>query len=179
MNKITIPALLLGVVMIAGAFAFMPVQEASTVHTSAATLTQQSVKVSENSKAQASAAATTYTWTSDAPMTIVGLKGAELAQTDHTTTVFTITQINGVAMNTAAMTYTTQSSAAAAHTFFSNSVGEQIGSIAGVGTSGAGFLLPIEGVTSITMTVVTTAGSVTVTNAYSLIAETAGTITTS
>jgi len=32
MNKITIPALLLGVVMIAGAFAFMPVQEASTVH---------------------------------------------------------------------------------------------------------------------------------------------------
>ena len=34
MNKITIPTLLLGVVMIAGAFAFMPVQEASTVHTS-------------------------------------------------------------------------------------------------------------------------------------------------
>ena len=33
MNKIAIPALLLGVVMIAGAFAFMPVQEASTVHT--------------------------------------------------------------------------------------------------------------------------------------------------
>jgi hypothetical protein len=37
MNKITIPALLLGVVMIAGAFAFMPVQEASTVHTGATT----------------------------------------------------------------------------------------------------------------------------------------------
>ena len=37
MNKITIPALLLGVVMIAGAFAFMPVQEASTVHTTSAT----------------------------------------------------------------------------------------------------------------------------------------------
>jgi len=34
MNKLAIPALLLGVVMIAGAFAFMPVQEASTVHTS-------------------------------------------------------------------------------------------------------------------------------------------------
>ena len=33
MNKLTIPSLLLGVVMIAGAFAFMPVQEASTVHT--------------------------------------------------------------------------------------------------------------------------------------------------
>ena len=36
MNKIAIPALLLGVVMIAGAFAFMPVQEASTVHLSGA-----------------------------------------------------------------------------------------------------------------------------------------------
>jgi len=36
MNKLTIPALLLGVVMIAGAFAFMPVQEASTVHTTGA-----------------------------------------------------------------------------------------------------------------------------------------------
>ena len=32
MNKLAIPALLLGVVMVAGAFAFMPVQEASTVH---------------------------------------------------------------------------------------------------------------------------------------------------
>ena len=37
MNKIAIPTLLLGVVMIAGIFAFMPVQEASTVHTTAAT----------------------------------------------------------------------------------------------------------------------------------------------
>ena len=33
MNKLAIPSLLLGVVMIAAAFAFMPVQEASTVHT--------------------------------------------------------------------------------------------------------------------------------------------------
>ena len=32
MNKLTIPALLLAVVMIAGTFAFMPIQEASTVH---------------------------------------------------------------------------------------------------------------------------------------------------
>ena len=43
MNKIAIPALLLGVVMIAGAFAFMPVQEASTVHTSTATTQSQAV----------------------------------------------------------------------------------------------------------------------------------------
>ena len=32
MNKLAIPSLLLGVVMIAGAFAFMPVQQASTTH---------------------------------------------------------------------------------------------------------------------------------------------------
>ena len=41
MNKLTIPALLLGVVMIAGVFAFMPVQEASTVHLSTTTLEKQ------------------------------------------------------------------------------------------------------------------------------------------
>jgi len=45
MNKLAIPALLLGVVMIAGAFAFMPVQEASTVHLSAATSTATSDQV--------------------------------------------------------------------------------------------------------------------------------------
>ena len=33
MNKLTIPAILVATVMIAGAFAFMPVQQASTVHT--------------------------------------------------------------------------------------------------------------------------------------------------
>ena len=37
MNKIAIPALLVATVMVAGAFAFMPVEQASTVHTSAAT----------------------------------------------------------------------------------------------------------------------------------------------
>ena len=34
MNKLTIPAILVATVMIAGIFAFMPVQQASTVHTS-------------------------------------------------------------------------------------------------------------------------------------------------
>jgi len=33
MNKITIPAILVATVMVAGAFAFMPVEQASTVHT--------------------------------------------------------------------------------------------------------------------------------------------------
>lgn len=32
MNKLVIPALLLGVVMVAGAFAFVPVGQAATVH---------------------------------------------------------------------------------------------------------------------------------------------------
>jgi len=35
MNKLAIPALLVATVMVAGAFAFMPVEQASTVHTSA------------------------------------------------------------------------------------------------------------------------------------------------
>ena len=34
MNKLVIPALLLGVVMVAGAFAFVPVGQAATVHDS-------------------------------------------------------------------------------------------------------------------------------------------------
>ena len=33
MNKLTIPAILVATVMVAGAFAFMPVQQATTVHT--------------------------------------------------------------------------------------------------------------------------------------------------
>ena len=35
MNKLTIPAILVATVMVAGIFAFMPVQQASTVHTTA------------------------------------------------------------------------------------------------------------------------------------------------
>jgi len=36
MNKLTIPAILVATVMVAGIFAFMPVEQASTVHTTAA-----------------------------------------------------------------------------------------------------------------------------------------------
>ena len=36
MNKLTIPAILVATVMVAGAFAFMPVEQASTVHTTIA-----------------------------------------------------------------------------------------------------------------------------------------------
>ena len=66
MNKITIPALLLGVVMIAGAFAFMPVQEASTVHTSATNLgNQDKIKTASNTFTPAVGNPQTFTVTID------------------------------------------------------------------------------------------------------------------
>ena len=43
MNKLTIPAILVATVMVAGIFAFMPVEQASTVHLSAAFLSNQNV----------------------------------------------------------------------------------------------------------------------------------------
>jgi len=43
MNKLTIPAILVATVMVAGIFAFMPVEQASTVHTSATFLGNQNV----------------------------------------------------------------------------------------------------------------------------------------
>jgi len=71
MNKITIPALLLGVVMIAGAFAFMPVQEASTVHTSAANLVNQSVIKTVTETELTVTAAQVITIDLDAPFTLL------------------------------------------------------------------------------------------------------------
>jgi hypothetical protein len=71
MNKITIPALLLGVVMIAGAFAFMPVQEASTVHTSAANLANQSVIKTVTETELTVTAAQVITIDLDAPFTLL------------------------------------------------------------------------------------------------------------
>jgi len=175
MNKLTMPTILVATVMVAGMFAFMPVQQASTVHTTILDVTP-TIQVVDNTKNQVSAGATTYTWTSDQPMTVLGFNGVEAAQTDHTTTVITITQVNGVAMNTAAMTYATATTVAAAQTFFSN-VDGYVGSIIGVAAIGGGWELPLEGVTSIAVEVVTTAASVTVSNTYSLVATTGGTIT--
>ena len=45
MNKIAIPSLLIVTIMIAGAFAFIPVQEASTVHTTIATNISQQDRI--------------------------------------------------------------------------------------------------------------------------------------
>jgi len=135
------------------------------------------LKISANPKDQVSAVATTLIWTSDKPMTILGFTGVELAQASHTTTVLTIVNINGIAMNTAAMTYTVPTSGALAQTFFINSDGEHLSTIAGTTGVGAGWEFPIEGVTILEITVVTTAGGATVANIYSLVAETGGTIT--
>jgi len=170
-----IPAILAVTVMVAGIFAFIPVEQATTVHTTILDATP-TVQVVDNTKNQVSAVATTYTWTSDEPMTVLGFNGVEAAQAGHTTTVITITQVNGVAMNTAAMTYTISSSGAAAQTFFTN-VDGYIGSIAGTATVDVGWELPLEGVTSIAVEVVTTAGGATVSNTYSLVALSGGTIT--
>ena len=56
MNKIAIPAILVATVMVAGMFAFMPVEQASTVHTSAATQ-QASMKILQGEDTTAVAAA--------------------------------------------------------------------------------------------------------------------------
>ena len=49
MNKLTIPAILAATVMVAGMFAFMPVEQASTVHTSSTTnLSTAAVVISSN-----------------------------------------------------------------------------------------------------------------------------------
>ena len=47
MNKIAIPALLVATVMVAGAFAFMPVEQASTVHTSGTLTLSSSADVTD------------------------------------------------------------------------------------------------------------------------------------
>jgi len=178
MNKLTIPAILVATVMVAGIFAFMPVQEASTVHTTILADTP-TLKISANTKNQVSAVATTYTWTSTQPMKIIGLIADEAAQTTHTTTVITIIEVNTETIATADATFTTASTVAAASDYFINVKDEYIGSIAGTPTVAAGWQMPIEGVTQFQITVVTTAGGATVSNTYSLVAETGGTITPS
>jgi len=51
MNKLTIPAILVATVMVAGIFAFMPVQQASTVHTTITADIGTSFRVSSGSTA--------------------------------------------------------------------------------------------------------------------------------
>ncbi|GFN40476.1 MAG: hypothetical exported protein [Marine Group I thaumarchaeote] len=51
MNKLTVPAILVATVMVAGIFAFMPVQQASTVHTTITTDIGTSFRVSSGATA--------------------------------------------------------------------------------------------------------------------------------
>ncbi|MCE2507338.1 MAG: hypothetical protein J4F36_12905, partial [Nitrosopumilaceae archaeon] len=53
MKKLAIPAILAATIMVAGAFAFMPVEQASTVHNSViASLEETALLVAENSPSQ-------------------------------------------------------------------------------------------------------------------------------
>ena len=88
MNKLTIPAILVATVMVAGAFAFMPVEQASTVHTTTAL---GSVEVLELTDA-APAAADTYTVACDGDAVVLGItllaaaEGADAGDEDITIT---------------------------------------------------------------------------------------------
>jgi len=86
MNKLTIPAILVATVMVAGVFAFMPVEQASTVHTTIGT--QQAVLGVIAADADG---ASTTTLTCDAPFevtqitvqTIGTIDAAEDVDVDH------------------------------------------------------------------------------------------------
>jgi len=77
MNKIAIPALLVATIMVAGAFAFMPVQQASTVHDSI-TDAVNGVGFYSDSTALTAANGSTdtniYTMTVDEPVILLGIE---------------------------------------------------------------------------------------------------------
>jgi len=71
MNKLTIPTILVATVMVAGMFAFMPVQQASTVHTTSA---GSSTDLLTLTTTPLNAAATdTNTWTIGSPFCVVSI----------------------------------------------------------------------------------------------------------
>ena len=65
MNKLIIPAILAATVMVAGIFAFMPVERASTVHTTIIAEVQSSTVLSDNSITAAKLAADAITEIND------------------------------------------------------------------------------------------------------------------
>lgn len=179
MNKnVLIPAILAATVLIAGIFALMPVDKAQTVHSTI--LSTGVVQAVANTKSQVNAAATTYTWTSTAPIRIVGFKVVEGASAAHTTSVITIATMDGAAIATAAVTATTPSSAGAAVTYFiSESNMAYHSTVAGGLVVGAGFSLPLHTATSFSITKVNTLQATTTTDTVTLIVQTGGTVTAS
>lgn len=99
MNKIIIPTILTATILIAGLFAFMPVQQASTVHTTILAGTSQVRAVAEAAVDVAAAPGTTLTLTCNAPFDVLG---------------FTVVQTAGTNDNTAAAAVADQDGAAAA-----------------------------------------------------------------
>jgi len=76
MNKLMIPAILVATVMVAGAFAFMPVEQAATVHTTIQASTTDVIVDSGNTKTIADGVSTstqtiTLTFTGDAVVTSI------------------------------------------------------------------------------------------------------------
>jgi len=69
MNKLTIPTILVATVMVAGAFAFMPVEQATTVHTTI----QGTQLIDRTDSASATVAATDFTFTCDRGCVIQGI----------------------------------------------------------------------------------------------------------
>ena len=71
MNKLTIPTILVATVMVAGIFAFIPVEQASTVHTTAA---GSSTDLLALTTTPLNAAATdTNTWTINSPFCVISI----------------------------------------------------------------------------------------------------------
>ena len=63
MNKLAIPAILTATIMVAGMFAFMPVQQANTVHTGIVTDAGKSFRVSQAGALGVAGGVSTYTLT--------------------------------------------------------------------------------------------------------------------
>jgi len=87
MNKLTIPAILVATVMVAGIFAFMPVEQASTVHTTSALAT---IEVLTLTDADVTEQTDVYTLacTGDALVSIVNVQ--QLPANDGTTPDLTV-----------------------------------------------------------------------------------------
>ena len=73
MNKLAIPAILVATVMVAGIFAFMPVQQASTVHTTIQDTTANLLELTATGVTPATGATDTATWTINEPFRVVNI----------------------------------------------------------------------------------------------------------
>ena len=87
MNKIAIPALLVATVMIAGAFAFVPVEQASTTHTSAGNSTVETLTFTDTDVTEDT---DVYTLTCTGDALVQAVRVQQLPADDGTATDLTI-----------------------------------------------------------------------------------------